>query len=218
MPPPDWRALLGFAFERLRDARTYAWYFAASVALAIITTAATRLGGLWPLASLVASLLNIYCALLLARQLMTGRLERWAGDAHRVFRIVTVSFVLAPAAILLAVLLLAVRDSPVAPALLAAGGAILIALTARIAFYVPGLAVGDPMTLRRAYADGRSYWGRLAAVFAALAAPSWAASWLLTQGGLPWIASATLDGVIGALTGFLALSAVSYLYWRHVRT
>jgi hypothetical protein len=67
---PTWRDLLAIGFDRLREFRTYAWFFAASVALSIIGGAAERAGGLGSVLSLAASLGFMYGTLVLARQLM----------------------------------------------------------------------------------------------------------------------------------------------------
>jgi hypothetical protein len=220
LPAPDWRGLLAIGVDRLRHPGLYAWYFGASVGLAVLAAAGARSGALGMAFTAATSLLNIYVGLLLARQLMLGRLETLPGDAGRVLRVLGVGLLVVPLAIVAVLPVFLLAPSSAGPLIVVAVAVVALAClgyAARIALYLPALALGDAMTLRRSFAQGRPYWGRLSIVFVILAAPTAAASWVIENAGLPWFISAAIEGAFGAVVGMVGLAAPCYLYWTRVR-
>jgi hypothetical protein len=222
---PTWRNLLAIGFDRLREFRTYAWFFAASVALSLIGGAAEHAGGLGSVLSLAASLGFMYGTLVLARQLMTGELKRQPEDMQSMLRLIGLGFAIAlvlaiPVAIAVVLGLAFSRTAAVGAVLMVALPTTLY-LAARTSFYLPALALNRPVTLRQSYAQTRPYWGRLLAVFAAVsvaaAALGTAIFWLPAARELPWLLLRGIDGLVSGAGVLIAESAACYLYWTRIR-
>ena len=221
---PDWRDLLAIGFDRLRDFRRYAWFFAASVALSVVSGAAERRGGVGSMLSFIASLGFMYTTLVLARQLMTGALERNPQDLRSVFRLIGVGLVLALILVIplvfAVVLTITVSVSVAVAVLLAIALPVGLYFAARTAFYLPALALNRPVTLRQSYAQTRRYWGRLLAVFVAVSAVGAAVGvailWLPGAHAIPWFALRVIDGLVSGAGVLIAESAACYLYWTRV--
>jgi hypothetical protein len=222
---PDWRDLLAIGFDRLREFRTYAWFFGASVALSLASGAAERAHGLGSVISFGASLGFMYATLVLARQLMTGVLERQPHDVGSVLRLIGLGFAIALALVIpvafAAVVGLAFSRAAAIAAVLLVSFPITLYLAARTAFYLPALALNRPVTIRQSYGETQPYWPRLIAVFvivgAAAAALGAALSWLPGVRELPWFVLRVVDGLASGAGVLIAESAACYLYWTRIR-
>ena len=93
-PAPDWRTLLVIGLDRLRDARTYGWFFASSIALSLAGSLAPEQGVGEGLALIVTLVATTYTYILLSRHLMTGVLRAMPYDGIGLVRLIGAWFIL----------------------------------------------------------------------------------------------------------------------------
>jgi hypothetical protein len=218
---PDWRGLLAIGLDRLRDVRTYAWFFGFSVVLSLVGDLTRREGAVGMGISFVASMFRVYAAIVLARQLMIGQLAFWPQDFHNLMRIIVVWFAasIALGLPLIAVLLLFDAAGLFTTWLLTLVLAVpaFLYFMSRSALFLPALAIDDPVRFWQSFEQGKPYWGRLAVVIVLLFLPTILFTWGLGKLGLPWPIRSALEALIGAAAALMAEAAACYLYWRDVR-
>src|SRR5688572_18104729 len=83
---PDWGGLVTIGVNELRRAGVYGWYFGAVVAIAVIG-ALLGDGALAAIVSIALLIASLYVAILLARNIMTGRLETAPQDGRAILRL-----------------------------------------------------------------------------------------------------------------------------------
>jgi hypothetical protein len=216
-PAPNWIGLLAIGLDRLRDVRTYGWYFAATAVLQLLAELAPNDGAVSIGIALAGAGLSVYVSLLLARQLMTGRLTTAPYDPTNLLRLL--GLLIAATSALVIVLVIAAVFFGGLPPLPFLIGLVLAAfyLAARLAFYFPALALNDPISVRLALVLGRPFWARLLAVFIttgiAVSALSFAQPVLI-----PAPVRRLLSTVFGAAAALINTSAICYLYWKHARS
>ncbi len=88
---------------------------------------------------------------------------------------------------------------------------------ARLGFYLPALALGDPTSVREAFVQGRPFSGRSTILCVITTVPVLSVEWALTAAATPFAAAKIILGVMAAVTGLLFTAGLSYLYWMQVR-
>ncbi len=220
--PPDWRTLLEVGLDRLRHAHVYGWYFAATIVLSIVSDLTPR-GGPFPIfLGVFALLAEAYLSLLLARQLMSGRVEFTSRDGANVARLLGLYFAimaLVGIPLMLTALFMMFGRSPVTLLwpILVVGGLFALYLMVRTAFYLPALALGEPTSVPLSYAQGTLFWRQLSAVLFIALLLAIGAEWLIRQLGLYWLATAVLEGALFAASALVWHAALCHLYWTEVR-
>jgi hypothetical protein len=215
---PDWGGLVTIGVNELRRAGVYGSYFAAVVAIAVIG-ALLGDGALAAVVSIVLLVASLYVAILLARHIMTGRLEAAPQDGRAILRLLGVSLLLAfgiGIPVMVLALLVGAEGGLMWVVLILAGLAMLYA-GARISFFLPALALGDDTSILKAYRQTEAYWVRIAGVLLAVFLAAAVVVVILSVLGLPAVISGALAGALNAAAGIVGTAAVCHLYFNFAR-